>query len=653
MGRSRDITVENSRLRAVISVDGGLFFREFVNKSGRTALKEERTDGGKKQKRCGLFELTVRGKTLCTEDFKLVSVDRAEDQTQELVTVLAEHEEEKLKIRLHLLNDRKASVTLLYQIWDGYRNGVPREISIHLPFLAELSSGEEDERIYYPACTWKGRSGDVLKRPPESFYSSDMKMPLVLCGKKGLGSGFCLRFLSQSDLSDEGSVQNVSLQLLETLRDWDSLLNNRVAIHPDASFNDTLEIQVTGVEHGWPEAFSICRREWQAGYDLSEYEKKELQWIENCVVNHFAFLYGREAFDFEVQKVDVEGILKEGEAFGGFDTVTVWNQYPRLGVDWRNQWEFYDDFPGGRDALKEMTDRFHEKGVKVLLPYIPWDRGEEESTAFMGNEFARIIKDTGADGFQLDTCKELPLSFRKKLDKIRPGLLLQTQAHPYKNEPIEFITSSWDEFWHGDPMPEVDLFRFMLPQHIAPVISRWLREEDKESLIKRCIFNAAPIVIWQDVFGRWMPFTEGQKEKIREWKRAYLDNKEIYRGKEPIPLYPVEGKHVYCNRFADDEEKQRIYALYNDGEEAREAWIEDCAYGGGTKEGDKREGREKTGGEDRGRGGWKQMLGEGEILRIETVESGEGDDARYTERICVRLPAKGILHVKRTPGGRA
>lgn len=624
------IVTENRRLEAVISFERGLSLERLTYRG--TGENPVRMSRGR-----DLFSLEIRGRRLSPEDFRLVSVERAEDQNQELVTFLMENEEEKLKLRFHLMNDRRDSITLLWQVWDGFKNGVPQEIFMSLPFLAGLSTGSEDEKIYYPACTLGGRRGDVLKRPPESFYSSDMKMPLVLCEQKGMGSGLCIQFLSQSDLSDEGAVQNVSIRLLETLTDRDSLLKHRIAIHPDASFNDTLELKITGIENGWPEAFGLCRRDWQSGYDLSEYEKEELGWMKTCVVNHFAFLYGSEAFDFERQQVDVDRLLEQGEEFGGYDTVTVWNQYPRLGVDQRNQWEFYDDFPGGREALRRMVDQFHEKGVKVLLPYIPWDRGEEESTGTMGNEFARIIRDTGADGYQLDTCKDLPFSFRKKLDEVRPGLLLQTQAHPYKNEPVEFITSSWDEFWYSDPMPETDLFRFMLPQHIAPVISRWLREEDKDVLIKRCMFNAAPIVIWQDIFGRWMPFTGEQKAKIREWKGVYLENREIYQGKAPVPLYPVSGEGIYCNLFLDNREEQRIFALYNDrDEDVRLEFSDVCgrmflttADTKGIKEEEQR----------------RDVPERGIHLILDDTGNGFLSHIR-PDAFCLYLPAKGVSHVR-------
>ena len=210
----------------------------------------------------------------------------------------------------------------------------------------------------------------------------------------------------------------------------------------------------------------------------------------------------------------------------------------------------------------------------MLLPYIPWDQGRTETTESMGDEFARLVADTDADGYQLDTMCDLPYSFRKKCDNVKPGVLLQTQFHPTKNHPIEFLTSSWDEFWRREPMPEVDVLRFLLPQHIAPQIGRWLRYEDKNMLIQRAIFGGAPLVIWQDIFGRWLPYSDDQKATIRAWKKLYLGYRDIFQGPKPIPLYDTACEGVYCNVFADAAERRSIYTLYNENTEAAEAELE-------------------------------------------------------------------------------
>ena len=160
-------------------------------------------------------------------------------------------------------------------------------------------------------------------------------------------------------------------------------------------------------------------------------------------------------------------------------------------------------------------------------------------------------------------------SAREKLDAVRPGIVLETQGHPMKKRSMEYITTSWNEFWSADPMPEDDLLRFMLPQHSAPVIGRWLRLQDKDKLIRRAEFGAAPIVIWQDIFGRWMPYNDAQKKRIARWKQTYLRYFDIYFGSDPIPLYDTQTENVFCNVFTDDAKTAQIYSFYNDTDRAQ------------------------------------------------------------------------------------
>ncbi|MDR2629352.1 MAG: hypothetical protein LBC60_00355 [Spirochaetaceae bacterium] len=519
---------------------------------------------GKKQNRNRpLFLLKIYGKIYSCADFILASVSWGKDKTQDLVSLQYELDREQLKVRVHFLNNRTDTIQLIYQVWDGYKLGVPYNSRMKIPLLSELEVNGPGDRFYPPGNPVVSLQEKPVIQPPRDYeYSSDIQLPLVVCDKEDK-TGFMVRLPSLSDLNDDGANQNANKGLCRAGTERE-IRDDFFRINPDASFNDTFEAVFTGIRNGWVEAFDRYRGIWAQAYDFSEYRKEDLRWFKTCVIHNFTFLFGKEGFNHETGRIDVEKLLEQGKAFGGYDTVTLWNQYPRLGIDGRTQWDFYDDFPGGRAALREAVEEFHKHGVRVFLPYIPWDRGPRENTETMGDAFARLIADTGADGYQLDTMHDIPRSFREKLDALRPGLILTSQSHPSKGLPLEIVTTSWDEFWRADPMPEVDLLRFICPIHLAPVISRWSRYEDKTILIKRAIFSAVPIVIWQDIFGRRLPFGEDQKALLRSYKEVYLKYRPIYQGGRPIPLYPLPSHpDLYCNLFSGDREPEEIYSFYN------------------------------------------------------------------------------------------
>ena len=53
----------------------------------------------------------------------------------------------------------------------------------------------------------------------------------------------------------------------------------------------------------------------------------------------------------------------------------IWQGYPNIGIDDRNQFDMLESLPGGIESLREMVNDFAKFGVRVLLPYLPWDQG--------------------------------------------------------------------------------------------------------------------------------------------------------------------------------------------------------------------------------------------------------------------------------------
>ena len=63
----------------------------------------------------------------------------------------------------------------------------------------------------------------------------------------------------------------------------------------------------------------------------------------------------------------------------------LWQGYPNLGLDDRNQFQLLESLPGGLEGLRSFISKVMDinnsifvfqlqaAGVRVLLPYLPWD----------------------------------------------------------------------------------------------------------------------------------------------------------------------------------------------------------------------------------------------------------------------------------------
>ncbi|MDR2517701.1 MAG: hypothetical protein LBC88_10030, partial [Spirochaetaceae bacterium] len=378
--RSRGrFTMGNAALITTVDYQSGTVL-EFTNRACGRPQNRDRA----------LFAVSIYETVFPSGKFTPVSFFSGADRTEELISLEYRLEEEKLAVRVHFINDRKDTIRILFQVRDDYKRGVPCACLFRIPLLAEITVNGPGDRIYPPGNPAVNAGGKRIVMPPRDYeYTSDIALPFVICDAEDR-TGFSIETPSLSDLNDDGANQNAGKRLSRFETEAE-IRDGFFRINPDASFNDTAELAITGLTNGWAEAFDRCRTIWQASYDFSEYQKPDLQWFNECAVHHVTFLFGKEGFDRDRGRIDVEGLLAQGEEFGGYDTVTLWNQYPRLGIDARRQWDFFDDFPGGRAALREAVEAFHRRGVRVFLPFIPWDRGAEESAASMADAFVRLL----------------------------------------------------------------------------------------------------------------------------------------------------------------------------------------------------------------------------------------------------------------------
>jgi hypothetical protein len=435
--------------------------------------------------------------------------------------------------------------------WSVELSGPETQISMYFPFLEQLTVGADSKWIdLYDLANRRGRNTN-------DYQPADV--PLVVTnGKNSLV------------IVPDGEFQGYSPQRVAQLPGLDIRVagKNRQVYHG----------KIILVEGGWREAFAEIRAELRSRLDLAEYRRDDLQWYSEQFVQHFTFLYGREILDLERGEFNLDRFLDEGERdFGGYDGFLIWGVYPRIGVDERTQWDFYDDFPGGRQGLKQISERARARGVRFFVPYKPWDRSaslHQRQTPPDEEELARLIVDTAADGVFLDTMDMINPTFRQAIDQLKPGVVFCSEGRA-EGKAREIITGSWDQSSHRDwyqgnwsasheSMPMTDLWRFVLPEHRLFVINRHSMGDDRIRITQRGFFNGMGWVVWQDIFGLTLPYTPAEAALLKKCRTIFRENLQAVNSPAPTPLVETEAAGVFANEFPA--ESKRMWTFYNENE---------------------------------------------------------------------------------------
>lgn len=239
----------------------------------------------------------------------------------------------------------------------------------------------------------------------------------------------------------------------------------------------------------------------------TRYKDDASTWASRCFTVAQVWLWDELFFDFESQRFTPGRFLAEAEErFGGLDGIVLWHAYPVIGIDDRNQWDFYD-VPGLGDAAATLR----ASGVAVFLDYNPWDtgtrRGGEDA-----HELAAAVRRLGADGVFLDTLKKADPALVAALDAARPGIGLEGESK-LATERIADHTLSWAQWFADSETPGVLRARWFERRHMQHHIRRWHRDHAEE--LRSAWLNGVGVMVWEVVFGAWVGWNDRDAATLR------------------------------------------------------------------------------------------------------------------------------------------
>ena len=135
--------------------------------------------------------------------------------------------------------------------------------------------------------------------------------------------------------------------------------------------------------------------------------------------------------------------------FGGFDGIVLWHAYPIIGVDDRNQFDYY------RDArLATLVAELRRRGLRVFINYNPWDAGTRRELGGDEALLASLVTELGVDGLFLDTMHEGGHQLVEEMRRLDPPPVLEGSLE-CRPDRIGDHQMSWAQWFADSPAPGV------------------------------------------------------------------------------------------------------------------------------------------------------------------------------------------------------
>ncbi|SIM81492.1 SUMF1/EgtB/PvdO family nonheme iron enzyme [Micromonospora cremea] len=298
------------------------------------------------------------------------------------------------------------------------------------------------------------------------------------------------------------------------------------------------------------------------GYTGAHYDEIAGDCFNVCL----AWLWDEALYDHERGVFTVDEFLDAaGRDFGGFDGVVLWHAYPVIGLDDRNQFDWYRDVP----ELPEVVRAFQERGVRVFIDYNPWDTGTRREAGSDAEEVAALAGKLGVDGVFLDTLKEGAGELRAALDAIRPGMVLEGESRV----PLARIADhamSWAQWFADSEVPGVLRAKWFERRHVLHHTRRWHRDHLDE--LHSAWLNGVGMLVWESVFGVWVGWNDRDRAVLRAMRRVQTSHAAWLRAEDWVPLadHPGAGQ-VYASRWTHENEP--LWTVVNRGADHDGPWL--------------------------------------------------------------------------------
>ena len=300
-------------------------------------------------------------------------------------------------------------------------------------------------------------------------------------------------------------------------------------------------------------------------YTSIHYLSPSSRWMRRSYMQPQAMLHDRYLYD-PTSGYSVDRYLDDlNQRYGGIDSVLLWHSYPNIGVDARNQFDMLRSLPGYPEQVKQMIGAFHERGVRVLFPYNPWDIGTNQSSPSQLVELIDELALLGADGFNGDTMTGIPSPFFDYAFS-RYNLTLMLQAEVGLSTPpveLSWQLASWG-YWSAEPSV-VSLYKWLEPRFTVNICNRWARSHTVDLL--QSWINGVGFETWENVWGIWIQISDRDAQAVKQLATMSRHLWHVLSEATAIlPHYPTQQSGVVSFFYWSESTNQSVFTVINQGQ---------------------------------------------------------------------------------------
>jgi formylglycine-generating enzyme required for sulfatase activity len=266
--------------------------------------------------------------------------------------------------------------------------------------------------------------------------------------------------------------ENEGFYLFARRDSWENADRRRYStlLHPGGSVK--YQLYMDFYEGNWREGLkTLFHERWL--YDLNAfdntlYEREDLKWIREDYLAILQFAWDEDFIENGNSYNAFRRFFHRYDLLhGGYDIYAIWQGWPRLGLDPRNQWDLFRDLPGGTDSIRALSEYCKANNSAFFISYNPWDESTRNQDHL--GEMKKIIQETKADGVVLDTRGSSSHGLQAAADSAREGVIMYSEGMAVAKDMPGIISGRVHNAIHMSPplnlnrliKPEFQIFRVL------------------------------------------------------------------------------------------------------------------------------------------------------------------------------------------------